>query len=306
MAVDLNDLKKKFEAAKGASFGFQSWKPKYGAGKNTPEVSRIKLLSWPPDSENGATGKKVFKHYTLGPEGKDQVICPKTNGMQHPCPVCEEIERLLATGDSLDAKRAEKIKRVERYQLLVVDLDLLEKENKKVVGIFDAAAGYSRRIMSLMLGDWGDFTTWESNVMVLTGYNQGQNLPKKLDFDGSPKKVTLDPKEWLPLVPKLNELFIPKSYADISKLVHGEVPDQEEAPVQERKEVSTSQENIPADDDVPFETPVDTSVPSKPEIVVKQEASVVKAEAVKASSEDITKPKKNLADLLAKTRRSGV
>lgn len=306
MPVDLKDLKKKFDAAKSAGFGFQSWKPKYGPGKNAPEVNKIKLLSWPPDSENGATGKKVFKHYTLGPEGKDQAVCPKTNGLQHPCPVCEEIERLLATGDALDAKRAEKIKRVERYQLLVIDLDLLEKEGKKVVGIFDAAAGYARRIASLMLGDWGDFTTWESNTMALTGWNQGQNLPKKLEFDGSPKRVSLDPKEWLPLVPKLDELFIPKSYAEISKLVHGDTPDQEEASVPVQKEVEITHGEEEPGDDIPFETPAEVVIPSKPEVVVKQEVPVIKAEVAKAASEELSKPKKNLADLLAKTRRSGI
>lgn len=251
MAVDLAAMRKKFDAMKNLNEerGFSMFRPKYGKSKNDVAEARLKLWSWPPNG--GELAKKLFLHFKLGTEHKDRAVCPKTYGMNNPCPVCEFIEAAEASGEPALLKRALDVKRQERYYMFVTDWDAYEKEGKKHVLVYDAAGNTFRKVMRMMLGDWGDFTLPSSNLLTLITYEQGANLPKAVDLQGSPKTVQLNLAEWLPCFPKWDNICQPETVHKLTTMLYGETETSEPTPAPAAAEasVAAAEDNIPMGDD---------------------------------------------------------
>jgi len=67
-------------------------------------------------------------HFRVGYEGNYvHPICPKTQGRQHRCPICEAVNTLYATKDETDRQLASRIRAKTRYTFNVIDLNNLDK-----------------------------------------------------------------------------------------------------------------------------------------------------------------------------------
>ena len=67
-------------------------------------------------------------HFKVGYEGNySHEVCPKTNGKQQRCPICEAVNKLYATKDASDKEVAGRIRAKTRYCFNVLDLNNLEK-----------------------------------------------------------------------------------------------------------------------------------------------------------------------------------
>ena len=230
MILDFAKFKDVFETTKGP--GYPTYKPKYGKSAQTPIKNKIKVFTMPPSG--GVFGKRVLKHYGLGAEGKGQAICPKTLGNANSCPVCEWIAAAHDSGDPLKVKKADSLRQGERFYLFVADIDLLEKENKKFVGVYDAPPSIYRKIVSDMVANDFDFTEWKSPVLEISGHEQGVGKPKKLEISIALHKMSaqiieLDPKEWLDLFPNEADLVKIPTPEQLSALLHGKEDDEQDS-----------------------------------------------------------------------------
>lgn len=224
MPTDIAKVKEQLANMQG--LGFLPYRPEYGPSKDKPKENRIKLFSWPP--EGGQVAKRVLKHYGLGHDGKAQIICPRTFGPMHACPVCAWVDAANKSEDNTLIARAKKLRNSERYMQLVVDYDeLTGKEQKEVVRIWDCPPQVHRKIMETMVGQDHDFTAWESALVCLTCYSVGPAVPKRADFSVAmqamkPLIVKFDSAKWLPLMPDLEGLFVAPSPEKLQKLLDGE------------------------------------------------------------------------------------
>jgi hypothetical protein len=111
------------KAAARMAGGFRFWSPKQG--KNL-----VRLL--PPWTEEGLNAdqfeREVYMHWSVGDgENTSSFLCPKKTpnleGGPQPCPVCDEVDRLRATGDPTDAEAATKIAAKQRFYSNIIDLE---------------------------------------------------------------------------------------------------------------------------------------------------------------------------------------
>jgi len=116
------------EAARAAAMGNFGPMPflKLKSGKN-----RIRVM--PPWTDEGKNAyqwwREVWTHWGVGPddENKKTVACPKKtpqlDGAATDCPVCDEVERLRATGDPADLEEAKALRARMRVFVNAIDLD---------------------------------------------------------------------------------------------------------------------------------------------------------------------------------------
>jgi hypothetical protein len=125
MGVDLTKVKKRQqeeeqkEAAR-LTGGVRRWSPKTG-------TNNIRIMPpWTDEGPNaGDFAREVYTHWRIG-TGDNQMsfTCPlKTPALGDPCPVCEKVEALRATGDPTDAERASEMQAKQGFLSNVVDLD---------------------------------------------------------------------------------------------------------------------------------------------------------------------------------------
>jgi hypothetical protein len=116
------------EAARAAAMGNFGPMPflKLKSGKN-----RIRVM--PPWTDEGKNAyqwwREVWTHWGVGPddENKKTVACPKKtpqlDGAATDCPVCDEVERLRATGDPADLEEAKALRARMRVFVNAIDLE---------------------------------------------------------------------------------------------------------------------------------------------------------------------------------------
>jgi hypothetical protein len=125
--ADISKAKEKAaeEAARAAAFGnfgpMPFYKPKSGANK---------LRFMPPWTDEGSNAfqwwREVWTHWGVGPDddSKKNVACPKkTPPVGGECPICDECERLRATGDPADLEMAKQLRAKMRVYTNVIDLN---------------------------------------------------------------------------------------------------------------------------------------------------------------------------------------
>lgn len=304
MAIDMEQMRKKFNEAQNLSerLGFDNYKPQWGKSKDQPHTNKVKLFSWPPNSPKGALARVVQKHFNLGAKGNLQCVCPKTYGRNNPCPICDWVEANQNSDNPATVKRAGDLGVRERYMMFVADWDQYEKDGKKLIKVYDAPGKTYRRIMQLMLEDWGDFTAMDSALVTLSCYEQGRSLPKITDVGGSPKRVNLKLEEWLPAFPNWDNILKADSIQRISQLLNGQDAAEDDgapsappaAPAQESVSVSTAPQPEPEPEPAPAPAP-------KAAASVAQPAAPA-ATAPAAGSAAGKKPG-SLQDLLARAKR---
>jgi hypothetical protein len=221
MGVDVKKLKEKFDR------------------KNAERADRLKLQDGenylrllPPSLEYLAEQVDYISvdfpmHYKLGIEGNlTQEICPKVQGKQHRCPVCEAVFKLYATKDPTDKELAGRIRAKMRHTYNVIDLNNVEKgvqiletgpqlyaeviefvANPKYCDILDLDKGRNVTITKV--------PEKESS----TGYVQYKFIP---DPDITSIKESL-PKNWKESIAKLKSAVpVPKTYEELKKILEGE------------------------------------------------------------------------------------
>lgn len=283
MPVDLDQIKQQLENMSGLPFNII--RLKYGPNKDHPFENKLKLLSWPPTG--GQLAKKVYKHFGLGPDGYQQAICPKTFGNNEDCPVCNWVDASSRSDDPTLAERIKKLTKGERYMQLCIDWNAFEEEKdpakKMRVGIYDCPPKVHRMIMQTMASQDYDFTLWESALVSVMGYENGPGLPKGVDFKVAmkqmkPEIVELNPEDWLPLVPDLDDAVKSPAPAQLAFLLEGKEPSSPKQSA-EFPNVEAQPKNPPAAE-TPKEKPQTAPAP-------KVEAEAPKSETKKKSLTDI-------------------
>jgi|SRR6266853_4222091 len=294
--IDLQEIQKELDNA--SPLGYKSYKPIYGPSKDKPHENKIKLLSWPP--EKGTLAKKVQKHYGLGSDGKRQAICPKTYGHKNVCPICSFIEAATAGGDASLIKRASELGPRERFLQLVINweevqqLERGESDKMPQVEIYDSPPKVHRDIMQAMATQKHDFTAYKSALVSLICYNQGVGVAKAVSFTITmeqmvPKIVEIDPKQWLPLVPDLEDASRALSPEKLQALLDGD--DDSNSP--QESEVKPAAEK---EDSIPMQHPTDKKPEPAKEDPKKEEPKPQQAIAAPAAK------KKTLADIIAEAQ----
>lgn len=125
--ADIDKAKKKAaeEAARAAAFGnfgpMKFWKP--------AKPGKYNLRFMPPWTDEGVNAyqwwREIWMHWGIGPDddSKKNVVCPKkTPPGEGECPICDEVERLKATGDPADLELSKEMRARVRIQANIIDL----------------------------------------------------------------------------------------------------------------------------------------------------------------------------------------
>jgi len=172
-------------------------------------------------------------HYRVGYEGNySHEICPRTNGRQHKCPICEAVNKLYATKDESDKQLAGRIRGKTRYCFNVIDLNNLDKG----VQILEQGSQIYTEILKFISNPkYSDILDLDKgrNVTITkipekessTGYVKYEFIP---DPDVTSTKEKL-PKDWKEQITKLEKsMEKPKSYDELKKILEGTSGEEEE------------------------------------------------------------------------------
>jgi len=184
-------------------------------GKN-----RIRIL--PPTKDWPDYEFKIFRHYNVGLDGKQSVLCPKRTfpNSNYKCPICEANQALYKSKDKDDKELAKQLYATERNFANVLNLD--EEAEPKNVYVLSYGFTISNLIVKKISDpDYGDITDLE------TGFNI--NIEKDKNRGGQPtyqvevKKQCAAPEFDIEQVVKLNEIYktiIP--YEGLKMVLEGE------------------------------------------------------------------------------------
>jgi len=245
--VDIEKAKKKAaeEAARTAgSFGVMPfWQPK--PGKNTIRV----MPPWTGEGNNANQfWREVWIHWGVGPddENKKNVSCPRKTPPEQDvcCPVCDEVDRLKATGDPADLELAKQMKARLRIYSNVIDLkdpvwtqdaideligggteeDKLPEVGAPKIQVFSYGSTIWKALLDLATDDV-DFTDLEEGHDVLiTKEGKGINTKYRLRLDTKASKAPFEGDE--PTLHNLDNLMQVKSEAEIRAILEGLDPDE--------------------------------------------------------------------------------
>lgn len=197
-------------------------------------------------------------HYKLGVEGNTtSEPCPKVNGKQHRCPVCETVFKLYGTKDPEDKALAGKIRAKTRFIFNALDLNNLEKGIQILESgstIYDAVLKFitNPKYCDILDLDKGRNITITKTPEKETssGFVEYDVIP---DPDITSIKAKL-PQNWKESIAKLkNARPMPKSYDELKKILEGEDVTVE----------STGEEAAPEAEELP-EEPVVAASAKKP------------------------------------------
>lgn len=162
------------------------WKPDWGE-------SCIRIL--PPYSELGIFWYDVAYHYGIASDSQGQsrqVVCP-AYGTDNPCPICEKIAELKATGDEEDAAKADSMKLKPRYYLQIID----RADEAAGVQIYMASPTVANKILGFYSSKgWGDITDPENGYdLVLTKRRRAGAAPNSQRWQDTEYEVMGTPEK---------------------------------------------------------------------------------------------------------------
>lgn len=221
------------------------WKPDWGE-------NHIRIL--PPYSEAGIFWHDVAYHYGIAVDEKGQgrqVVCLSYGSDPDnptPCPVCEKIAELKASGDEDDAAKADALKIKPRYYLQIID----RKNEAAGVQIYMASPTVANKVFGFYSSKaWGDITDPEKGYDIIlikqrragaspnstkwqdTDYEvQGnpEKCPTMSDNDGNPAY------DWEDQMVELDKLPRKYAYADLTTMLEtGEFIEWDDRPNKEEK-----------------------------------------------------------------------
>lgn len=202
-----NDLKR--DGNYNASFD------KLEKGKN---VRRI----LPPKGDNDVFWSEGFLHFGLGTDGKKTVTCLETYGEGKKCPVCRYVEELKKSKNKEDKQLADKIRRVKRTYVAVLNRDA-DEEKPLVLPIGQTIM---KQVIDLICDpDYGDITDFnEGRDITITKSGSGLNTeysviakPKTSIASDEYDEEALDNE-----LPDLDGLFVRKSVEELQAILDGE------------------------------------------------------------------------------------
>lgn len=95
---------------------------KWGTEKGTAEKPKTYEIRFLPDETVGGYVKYYYHMYKSGEKWKF-VICPKSEDLNNPCPLCSVVNKLYERGTEEDKKEASRLKRKVKFvsNVLVID-----------------------------------------------------------------------------------------------------------------------------------------------------------------------------------------
>jgi len=211
--LNTENKKKQYEKSGGnfdSDINFYNFKE----GKN-----RIRIL--PPTKDYPDYEFKVFKHYNIGLDNKESVVCPKrTFGSRFKCAICEENAKLYKSKDKDDKELAKQLYASERNLANIIDLD----EDAEPKNVYVMSYGYTIAndiVKKISDPDYGDITDIEN------GFNL--NIEKEINKGGQPRYV-VEVKKQCPCpefdettITKLNQIYkTVLTYEGLQMVLNGE------------------------------------------------------------------------------------
>lgn len=238
--LNMDAMKAKLESASKSNYSDTEY-DKLQDGKN------IRRILW-PKGDKEEFWSEGYVHFGLGPEGKSIATCAKTFGKDKKCPICEEVERLKATGDKEDKKLADSIRQTKRIYINVINRDD-EEEPIKVLSI--GVTILKGLLEAICDPDYGDITDFEDG-RDMTIKKSGKGLNTEYSVLPKPKASVaseeLSAKEIEEKMTDLDSLFIEKSYDELLAVLNGEEPDDDDDDEDEDEDTEDEDEAEDYDD----------------------------------------------------------
>lgn len=200
MAIDINKLKKQFDAMKGNSDSF------------TPSEGETRVRILPPwDRNSDMFLKKIAYHDIYG----ERINCPKEINNE-PCPICAKVRQLYATKREEDAALAKQIRAIQRFFFNII----VRGQESKGVQKFGCGKKLAEKIMNVVTVELGKDITDPVNghdfVIVKT---MNGDFP---DYSSSYvvfQESVLGNEEWLTKKYDMDREFSCKSYDELRDII---------------------------------------------------------------------------------------
>jgi len=235
------DVAKRMEGRGELTF----WKPDWGE-------NHIRIL--PPYSEAGIFWFDVAYHYGVAVDGQGvsrQVVCLSYGSdpdSPDPCPICEEIANLKASGNEDDSAKADSMKAKPRFYLQIID----RANESSGVQVYMAAPTIAEKIFGFYSSKmWGDITDPEKGYdLILIKKRRAGASPNstkwqdtEYEVQGNPEKCpTMSDNEgnptydWEEQMVELDKLPRKYSYEDLATMLEtGEFIEWEDKTAKEEK-----------------------------------------------------------------------
>lgn len=211
MAIDLNKMKAKLDAAQGNGKGGKSEFWKLTEGEHT-----VRILPSP----DGDPFKEYHFHYNVGKQ--NGFLCPKRN-FGDDCPVCDFATKLFNQGDTDSINMAKKLFARQRFFSPVI----VRGEEKEGVRVWGYSKTVYQELLSLVLNpDFGDITDADDGVDLVLKYakDPGMLYPKTTltpRRKSSPlcEDDDVDCKELIDKVPDFDTLFERKTSDEVATIL---------------------------------------------------------------------------------------
>ena len=159
---------------------------KLANGKNVRRILFPKGNKEMPYSEG-------YMPFGLGEDGKTSMVCRKTAGANHNCPICNYIKELQQSKNPVDKKLADAIKARKRVYFNVLDRDNIDEENNEIK-IMVVGLKLQRDIINILCDpDYGDITDFDEGREV-TIKRTGQGLNTEYNILPRPKATPASTK----------------------------------------------------------------------------------------------------------------
>jgi hypothetical protein len=217
MSLNLAKLKEKYEKKASTSLILDKWQPKEGENS-------IRILPHSTAYFKGEVDDFVYPfliHYGIGSENKT-VVCPKTLGEGHKCPICEDSSVLFKSNDESDKEKASDIYRKKRFLINVLDL----KDVQKGIQIFEFGPKIYNKLMRYVAsGLFGDILDLEKgrNIVLVKDVREGKAQLTDYDVLVSPDASSVIkylPQEYMQKIDDLVKAIPqPKTYNEIKSIL---------------------------------------------------------------------------------------
>lgn len=176
----------------------------------------------PPKGENDVFWSEGFLHFGLGSDGKKTATCLETYGEGKKCPICQYVEELKKSKSKEDKQLAEKIRRVKRTYIAVLNRDA-EEEKPLVLPVGQTIM---KQIVDLICDpDYGDITDFEEGRDI-TITKSGSGLSTEYSVIAKPKTSVASEdytaEELDEELPDLDALFVKKSPDELQAILDGD------------------------------------------------------------------------------------
>ena len=183
----------------------------------------------PPKGDKDVFWSEGYLHFGLGDDGKKTVTCLETYGEGKKCPICQYVEELKKSKSKEDKQLADKIRRVKRTYIAVLNRDA--DEEKPLV--LPVGQTIMKQVVDLICDpDYGDITDFnEGRDITIT--KSGSGLSTEYSVIAKPKtsiaSEDFDEDELDEEIPDLDALFVKKTPDELQAILDGEDEDDKDS-----------------------------------------------------------------------------